>query len=104
MLSRTYCELAEPLAAQLRSLGLAAAHGHEVASERDLISMLEGGMGVAIAPRSTTVTPALKRLAVDKLELERTVCLYAVAGRPRSAPAALLMKQLQAADWPQILG
>jgi len=57
LLSRTYCELAEPLAAQLRSLGLAAAHGHEVASERDLISMLEGGMGVAIAPHDRYASP-----------------------------------------------
>jgi len=104
LLSRTNCELAEPLAAQLRSLGLAATHGLEVSCERDLISLLEGGMGVAITPRSTTVTPALKRLAVDKLELERTVYLYAVAGRPRSALAAIPIKQLQAADWPQILG
>ena len=104
LLSRTYCELAEPLAAQLRSLGLATAHGHEVSSERDLISLLEGNMGIAIAPRSMTTTAALKRLTVDKLELERTVYLYAVAGRPCSAPAAILMKQLRAADWSQILG
>jgi DNA-binding transcriptional LysR family regulator len=103
LLSRTYCEMAEPLAAQLRSLGLPIAHGHEVASERDLISLLESNMGVAIAPRSTTVTPALRRLTVDKLDLERTVYLYAVAGRPRAAPAATLMKQLQAADWSQVL-
>jgi hypothetical protein len=26
-----------------------------------------------------------------------------VAGRPRAAPAATLMKQLQAADWSQVL-
>jgi DNA-binding transcriptional LysR family regulator len=103
LLSRTYCELAEPLAAQLRALGLATTHGHEVASERDLISLLESNMGVAIAPRSTTITPALKRLKIDKLELERTVYLYAVAGRPRTAAAATLMKQLQAADWSGIL-
>jgi DNA-binding transcriptional LysR family regulator len=103
LLSRTYCELAEPLAAQLRSLGLPTAHGHEVSSERDLIALLENNMGIAIAPRSTTVTPALRRLTVDELELERTVYLYAVAGRPRAAPAAILMKQLQAADWPRIL-
>lgn len=103
LLSRTYCEQVEPLAAQLRGLGIPMTSGHEVSSERDLICLLEGNMGVAIAPRSTILTPALKRLAIDKLELERTVYLYAVAGRPRSAAATLLMKQLQAADWQRML-
>jgi DNA-binding transcriptional LysR family regulator len=103
LLSRTYCEMAEPLAAQLRSLGLSAPHGHEVSSEQDLIALLEGNMGVAIAPRTTSITQNLKRLPVDRLELERVVYLYAVAGRPRSASAATLMKQLQAADWSQVL-
>lgn len=103
LLVRTYCEQAEPLAAQLRGLGFSAGSGHEVSSESDLMSLLEGNLGVAIAPRSTPVSPALKRLAIEKLELERTVYLYAVAGRPRSASAALLMKQLQAADWQEIL-
>jgi DNA-binding transcriptional LysR family regulator len=68
-----------------------------------LIALLESNMGVAIAPRSTTMTPTLKRQVVDKLVLERTIYLYVVAGRPRAAPAATLMKQLQAADWSQIL-
>ena len=99
LLIRTYCELAEQLAAQLRSHGLAVVHGHEVSSERDLISLLESNMGVAFVPRSTSVSEALRRLPIDALELKRTVYLYTVAGRPRSAAAATLMKQLQAADW-----
>lgn len=103
LLMRSYCEQAEPLAAQLRSLGLTASHGHEVSSERDLLTLLESNLGVAIAPRSTTITPALKRLQISGLEIERTVYLYAVAGRPRSAPAATFMRQLQAADWQRVL-
>lgn len=103
LLLRNYCEWAEPMAAQLRSLGLPIVHGHEVASEPDLMALLDNNMGVAIAPRNTCITASLKRVAVDKLDLERVVYLYVVAGRPRSAPAALLMKQLQAADWSKLL-
>ncbi len=100
---RTYCEMAEPLAAQLRSLGHSAPNSHEVATGQDLQALLEGNMGVAIAPCCTQMSPTVKRLNVNKLDLERTVYLYVVAGRPRSAAAATLMKQLQAADWSTVL-
>ena len=101
LLSRTYCEFSGALAAQLRDLGLTATRCHEVASEHDLMKLLESNIGVAIAPHNTTVTSSVKRLKLDKLELQRTLYLYTVAGRPRSAPAATFMKQLQAADWGQ---
>ncbi len=104
MLTRIYCEQAEQLAAQLRSHGLAGVHGHEVSSERDLMSLLESKMGIAIAPRSTSVSEALRHVPINGLDLKRTVYLYAVAGRPRSAAAATLMRQLQAADWSKSLG
>jgi len=68
------------------------------------MSLLENNMGIAIVPRSTSVPEALRRVPVDALEIKRTVYLYAVAGRPRSAPAATLMRQLQAADWSNALG
>lgn len=103
LLSRTYCEMAEPLLAQLMSLGLHSPQSHEVSTSQDLLCLLENNMGIAFAPRSTYTSPALKRLDVDKLELERTVYIYTVAGRPHSAPAGLLMKQLQAADWQKML-
>ena len=104
MLTRIYCEQAEQLAAQLRSHGLAGVHGHEVSSERDLMSLLESKMGIAIVPRSTSVSEALRHVPINGLDLKRTVYLYAVAGRPRSAATATLMRQLQAADWSKSLG
>ena len=36
---------------------------------------------------------------VAKLELNRTVYLYGVAGRQRTAVASTLMKMLRAFDW-----
>ena len=68
------------------------------------MSLLESKMGIAIAPLSTSVSGALRRVPINSLDLKRTVYLYAVAGRPRSAAAATLMQQLQAADWSKSLG
>lgn len=99
LLVRTYCEQNAQLSALLRSRNVKIATSHEVSSERDLVSLLECNLGLAIAPRSTAVPATLRKIAIDTMDLQRTVYLYAVAGRPRSAPATLLMKQLQAADW-----
>jgi DNA-binding transcriptional LysR family regulator len=104
LLVRSYCELADQLSTVLRNRNFAGAYNHEVASEPDLVSLLEAGIGVAIAPRSTSITAGLRSLQVEDLDLTRSVYLYAVAGRPRAAPAATLMKQLQAADWSRVLG
>jgi DNA-binding transcriptional LysR family regulator len=60
---------------------------------------LEAGVGVAFLPRSAKAPDTLLRLMVDQLELSRTVYLYGVAGRQRTAVAATLMKMLRANDW-----
>jgi DNA-binding transcriptional LysR family regulator len=100
LLVRTYCELSEAMAARLSSEGVPGGHHHhQVASERDLISLLDNKMGVALAPRSTAITASLRRRPVADLNVSRTVSLYSVAGRPRTAAASALMRQLLAADW-----
>lgn len=99
VLVRTYCEQAAQLASVLRSHGVSAAHAHEVASERDLLSLLEANIGVALAPRSTSGTANVEQMTVNALQLTRTVYVHAVAGRPRSAPAATLLRQLRASGW-----
>lgn len=103
LLLRTYCEMGDVIAERFRSEGIAGALTHQVTSERDLISLLEGNMGVAVAPRSIAVPARLLRVPVTGLDVTRTVNLYSVAGRPRAAAAALLMKQLLAADWGKLL-
>jgi DNA-binding transcriptional LysR family regulator len=99
LLLRTYCEQAEQMAALLRSRNIASAHTHELSSERDLLSLLDANIGVAIVPRSVTLPETLTRLPINELPLNRTVYLYAVAGRARSGPVTTFMKQLNAADW-----
>jgi hypothetical protein len=41
----------------------------------------------------------LKHAPVSGIELRRTVYLYGVAGRQRTAVASAILKMLRAADW-----
>jgi DNA-binding transcriptional LysR family regulator len=99
LMVRTFCETTESLLDMLRALDFDVARFHEVSAEGDLLSLLEAGFGVALAPRSTQSSTALARVAVEGLDLQRTIYLYGVAGRQRTAVAAALMKMLRAYDW-----
>jgi len=98
-LRSAHCERAEKLAALMLSHDLDLANGHELTSERDLIALLEADFGVAFAPRSIACPKTLKQAAVDGVELDRSVYLYGVAGRERTAVASAVLKMLRAADW-----
>ena len=98
-LRRAYCENAEQTAAILRDHNIDVERGCEVASEQDLIALLEAGFGVAIAPRSLRTSATLARVPVKGLELSRTVYVYGVAGRQRTPVAATMLKMLRAYDW-----
>jgi DNA-binding transcriptional LysR family regulator len=76
LLVRTYCEHAGELANFLRA--------HAI---------------VAIVPRSALITSPLMRAPIKDLELPRTVYLYGVAGRQRSAVASTIMKMLRGTNW-----
>jgi len=64
-----------------------------------LIALIEAGFGFGLFPPSIPTPPSLMRLAVDGLDVSRTVFLYGVAGRQRTPVASTLMKMLRAADW-----
>jgi len=104
LLSRNYCEHAERLGATLREHGLDIDRSHEISSERDLIQMVEADAGVAVIPDTSPIPPTLKRAAVEGLDARRTVHLYGVAGRERTAVASAVMRMLRGADWRQRLG
>jgi len=74
-------------------------HGHEIEVASDLISLLEAGLGVAMLPASTSIPATLIRRAVNGIDLRRTLYVYGVAGRQRSAVASAMLKMLRAADW-----
>ncbi len=96
---RTYCESTEDLLRLLQEREITVAHFHEVSAESDLFSLLEVGFGVAFVPDSTQSPVSLKRIDIADIDLERTVYLYGVAGRQRTAVAGAMMKMLRAYDW-----
>jgi len=103
MLSRNYCEHATRIGASLRERGLDVDHSHEISSERDLIELLEAEIGVAVIPDTSPIPQTLKRTTVEGLDARRTVHLYGVAGRERTAVASAVMRMLRGADWRQHL-
>ncbi len=99
LLLRTYCEQAGELITIFRDGALDVDRGHELTSERDLIALLEANVGVAVVPRSAATSEKLMRAPVEGLALRRTVYLYGVAGRQRTAVATTAWKMLRGADW-----
>jgi len=98
-LRRVYCENAEQASAILRDHNIDVDRGCEVASEQDLLTLLEAQFGVAIAPKSLRTPATLSRTPVEGLELSRTVYVYGVAGRQRTPVASAMLKMLRAYDW-----
>jgi DNA-binding transcriptional LysR family regulator len=79
-------------------------HGHEVASPRDLIALVEAGFGFAVVPRSEPIPRTIAKMTVKGIELRRSVYLYGVAGRERTPVTSALFKLLRATDWSRVPG
>jgi DNA-binding transcriptional LysR family regulator len=103
-LGRNYCEHSHRISASLREHGIDVDHGHEISSERDLIELVEADIGIAMMPYTSPVPESLKRAAVSGIDARRTVSLYGVAGRQRTAVANAVMRLLRGADWRVIAG
>jgi DNA-binding transcriptional LysR family regulator len=104
LLSRNYCEHSKRISASLREHGIDVEHSHEILSERDLIELVEADIGVAMVPHTSAVPASLKRTAVAGLDARRTVNLYGVAGRQRTAVASAVVRMLRGADWREVAG
>lgn len=100
-LLRSHCEKCAELADMLRAKGLNADHRHEVSSDQDLVALLEANIGISFLPRTVNAPDSLIRVSAEGISLDRTVCLYGVAGRQRTPIAATFMKMLRAAKWPR---
>src|SRR5207247_2236208 len=103
LLSRQYCEGSDRLNTSLRESGIDVDRNHQIASERDLIELVEADIGIAVIPLTSPIPPTLKRAAVEGLDARRTVQLYGVAGRERTAVASAIMRMLRGADWQQVV-
>jgi DNA-binding transcriptional LysR family regulator len=98
-LLRNYCERCADLAKLLGESGLNADHRHEVSSDQDLLALLDANIGIGFLPRTVKAPASLVRATVPSLKIDRTVCLYGVAGRQRTPVATTFMKMLRAAKW-----
>jgi DNA-binding transcriptional LysR family regulator len=99
LMVRTFCETTPGLLELLRAREFDVTRFHEVSGDGDMLALLEAGVGVALVPRSMQSPASLARIMVDGIDLRRTVYLYGVAGRQRTAVAAAMMKMLRAYDW-----
>lgn len=104
LLNRTFCEHSSRIAASLSEHGIDIERGHEVSNERDLIELVEADIGIAMVPHTSPVPERLTRAAVTGLDARRTVSLYGVAGRQRTAVGNAMMRMLRGADWREIAG
>src|SRR5215468_8525530 len=76
LLVRTYCEHTGRLAELLREREIDVDHAHEIASERDLMTLLDANMGFAVVPRSAEAPDTLVRSPIAGVDMRRTVYLY----------------------------
>lgn len=102
LIVRTYCETTQDLLKILEARSFDVSRCHEVSAEADLVSLLEAGFGVAFMPFSAHSPATLKHFDVADMALERTIYLYSVAGRQRTAVAGALMKMMRSYDWSQV--
>jgi DNA-binding transcriptional LysR family regulator len=98
-LRRTYCEHADQIGSKLKDCAVDGGGYHEISSERDLMKLTESGIGIAILPKSTATGAGATRMPIEDFAMSRTVFLYGIAGRQRSAIASTMAKLLRAADW-----
>jgi DNA-binding transcriptional LysR family regulator len=101
-LRRVYCEHANQIGVTLNECSADTGGYHEIASERDLMKLTESGIGISILPKSTVIGAGAVRLPIEDFALSRTIFLYGIAGRQRSAIASTLAKLLRAADWSKL--
>ena len=103
LMARPYCEnidqsnSARTQAAELA--GRAVEAGHAIASDTDALVFAGHGVGASLLPASHGRSDGVGTATVSTAELTRTVMLYGVAGRQRSAALGSLIALLRAADW-----
>jgi DNA-binding transcriptional LysR family regulator len=99
LICRPYCEDFERGNSFLTAQGVDIPTAHNAGTDADFVALLTAGLGVGLAPESSATSSELVVLDVEGFHMERTVYVYAVAGRQRSMAASTLIKMLRAADW-----
>ena len=99
LLIDTQCEMVDDLAACLNAMNVLDARTNQVATQGDLLTLLEANLGVAIIPVGSAQSHNVTRVPLTNLDLVRKVSAYCVAGRHRAPSCTALLNMLRAADW-----
>jgi DNA-binding transcriptional LysR family regulator len=86
LFSRTYCEVLEPTQNLLRDHGIVSNINHTVASDNDLMALLQSNVGVAIVPERFPAQRPLKHVHVNGLDV-KSASIASAGGRGRRLPA-----------------
>ena len=104
LIVRTDCEVTDDFTNFLQTQQVHPKISHKLVSEQDYLVLLEANLGVGVMPESAVRSTHLSCVPVSGLDLSRTVSLYAVVGRQRSAAASTFIKLLRSSDWPAQIG
>ena len=99
LFKQTGCEDRPAVMRWFEEVGAAPVLAHEYDNHHDLAGLLRASSGIAIVPVSAPHPAGLKRAKLSGLSLMRSVHIYAIAGRHRSAPAAAFLSLLRSSDF-----
>lgn len=92
-------ELTEYERDRLCVAGVNLANAHEVESSHDMETLVNAGLGIAVAPRHALRSASVHHLNLTNLDVQRAIAVYAVAGRPRSRETTALLNLLRVKHW-----
>ncbi len=101
ILARPYCECRDALSKLMREADVKESTTHDVPSDRDIVALVEAGLGLAIVPASTRLPDSVCWVPMHKVGVSRCISVVTVAGRKRSSAATTLINFLRSAEWPE---
>jgi len=99
LIGRGHCENGTEIAEKLAEKAVAAHSAGDVASDQDMIALIDADLAIGILPQTVRVGDRLAKLALSDLAVTRMVTLYTVAGRERAPAATGLIRLLRAYDY-----
>jgi DNA-binding transcriptional LysR family regulator len=72
---------------------------HAIEAVEDIAALIHAKLGIAVLPITGAQAYGLARKRLNGFEVKRSVTIYGVAGRRRSAAAATFLNLLRARDW-----
>jgi DNA-binding transcriptional LysR family regulator len=104
LIARGHCESGADIANRIADAAAKMNSAGDVASDQDMIALIEANLAIGILPQTTRIGDRLRTIALTDLAIARTVTLYAVAGRARAPAATGLIRLLRAFDYSTVLG